>query len=132
MRTGDSSQLYIGNTLEEIDWLQQQQKIQKAAYTDISLQSSIDSSTAIDEIIAKAEAAKKTIPLTPIRNKLGASEIRKNRKAEAEKLKRRSALAQNEIAAPNLQKDAERECVSLKSTSSYDSLFSALLDEEDD
>ena len=63
VRTGDSSQLYIGNTLEEIDWLQQQQKIQKAAYTDISLQSSIDSSTAIDEIIAKAEAAKKTIPL---------------------------------------------------------------------
>ncbi len=132
VRTGDSSQLYIGNTLEEIDWLQQQQKIQKAAYTDISLQSSIDSSTAIDEIIAKAEAAKKTIPLTPIRNKLGASEIRKNRKAEAEKLKRRSALAQNEIAAPNLQKDAERECASLRSTSSYDSLFSALLDEEDD
>lgn len=74
-QTEDSRSRYSGDTLEEIDWMQRRQKQQKAAYGDISLQSNIDSSKAIDEVIQNANREKKTIPFEPVKQREQARKI---------------------------------------------------------
>lgn len=128
VQTEDSRSRYAGATLEEIDWLQQRQKKQKAAYSDLSLQSNVDSGAAIDAIIRNAKADAKTVPIESVRRSLRASEIRKNRRAEAAKL--RDKAEETEEASP--QQDSVEETDSLRSTSAYDAMFAGFLDDEED
>ena len=129
IQTEDSRARYAGDTLEEIDWIQRRQKKQQAAYSEVSLQSSVDSSAAIDAIIRKANRERKTVPLEPVRNRTRADEIRKNRKAEAAKLRGKEGNKKN---IP--KEDNAEDFVGLRSTSAYDAAFAGFLndDEEDE
>ena len=130
-QTEDSRSRYSGDTLEEIDWMQRRQKQQKAAYGDISLQSNIDSSKAIDEVIQNANREKKTIPFEPVKQREQARKIRENRKAEVAKL--RAATEETEDAAVQPEQDRpEKESGTLRSTSAYGALFARFLEDEED
>lgn len=126
--TADSCSQYTGGTLEEIDWRQKQLKTQRAAYSDISLQSNVDSSAAIDDIIQSAKADAKKISIESRRYSLRSSEIRANRRAEAAKLRAKAEEA--EEVSP--QQDSVEETDLLRSTSAYDATFAGFLDDEED
>ena len=111
--------------------MQRRQKQQKAAYGDISLQSNIDSSKAIDEVIQNANREKKTIPFEPVKQREQARKIRENRKAEVAKL--RAATEETEDAAVQPEQDRpEKESGTLRSTSAYGALFARFLEDEED
>ncbi|MPM64581.1 Transposon Tn7 transposition protein TnsB [bioreactor metagenome] len=127
VRTIDSIMLYPGESLEEILWLRGRQMAQKAAYSDVSLQSEVDSSRAVDEIIQRAGQAAKTIPLEAARMKAKPREIRKNRKVEAEKLRaeKRTGRAELSKAPPEVSSKP-------RSMSGLDAQFWQFAEEEED
>lgn len=111
--------------------MQRRQKQQKAAYGDISLQSNIDSSKAIDEVIQNANREKKTIPFEPVKQREQARKIRENRKTEVAKL--RAATEETEDGAVQPEQDRpEKESGTLRSTSAYDAMFAGFLEDEED
>lgn len=130
-QTKDSRSQYGGDTLEEIVWMQQRQKKQKAAYADISLQSGIDSSEAIDKVIRKAEAKRKTVPFEPAKQREQGKKIRENRKAEVAKL--RAVAEKTEDAAVHTEQGClEKESRTLRSVSAYDAMFSHFGEEDEE
>ena len=100
---------------------------QKAAYSDVSLQSEVDTSRAVDEIIQRAGQAAKTIPLEAARMKAKPREIRKNRKVEAEKLRaeKRTGRAELSKAPPEVSSKP-------RSMSGLDAQFWQFAEEEED
>lgn len=127
-RTRDSGGLYHqGDSLDEILWLQRRRGAQKSAYSDVALQSEVDSSRAIDEIIRQANEKNKMICFETARSKAKPGEIRKNRKAEAEMIRRENQAETGE----HLEKPIKRSS-SPKSTSGYDVLFAQFSEEEED
>lgn len=127
IRTEDSRALYPSGSLEEILWCQRQQEAQKSAYSDVALQSEVDSSRAFDEIIREANEEAKTNSFGSAKMKAKPGEIRKNRKEEAEKLR-----AGNQIEKNKCQQELIKQSPSPEITSGFDVLFAQLSEEEED
>ena len=129
IRTRDSSEIYSIEPLEEILWLQNRQKVQKAVYSDLSLQSEVDSAREIEGIIREAESNRKVVPFDTAKMKAKPNEIRKNRKEEN---KRFQKLKTDEKISPEQAEPREVSDQMPKSSYGYSDFFAQLADEDDD
>ena len=129
IRTRDRSEIYSIESLEEILWLQNRQKVQKAVYSDLSLQSEVDSAREIEGIIREAESNRKVVPFDTAKMKAKPNEIRKNRKEEN---KRFQKLKTDEKISPEQAEPREVSDQMPKSSYGYSDFFAQLADEDDD
>ncbi len=127
VRTKGSIEQFPGETFEEIIWVQQQFSKQQASYADIKLQSDVDTNRAIDNIVEEAKARKKVLSYTASKNKAKPDQIRKNRKAENEWLKKEKQAAGTGTNAETQQGTSPS--ASIK-TSDYEDIFAVFQDEE--
>jgi hypothetical protein len=125
VRTADSKELYSAESLEEIDWLQNRQRAQKGAYSDVALQSEIDSTREIEKIIQEAETARKVVSFGAAKMKAKPDQIRKNRKEEADRIRRGKEKAA-------LEPTPEKSTPIRGEAFGYDDIFAQFADEEDD
>lgn len=127
VRTPDSIEQFPGETFEEIIWAQKQFSKQKASYADINLQSDVDSNRAVDNIIKEAKARKKVLSYTASKNKAKPGQIRKNRKAENEWLKKQKQAAETGTSSDTQHGTPP---ATLAGTSDYEDIFAGFHDEE--
>ena len=129
IRTRDSSEIYSKESLEEILWLQNRQKVQKGVYSDLSLQSEVDSAREIERIIREAESNRKVVPFDTAKKKAKPNEIRKNRREETEQIQKQE---DKDRIQPVQKRPCEVPDQMPKSSFNYSDTFAQFADEDDD
>lgn len=131
--TDDAKQIFLDAPLEELAWHEERQTKQKAAYQGTMMQRNTDHLREIETIIKGATDQQKVVSLhkAKTRAKPKATEIRKNRKAESEfvkQLERTTKLDIEQDPIPTISAPAP----TTKSASSYDDIFSAFQEEDNE
>lgn len=125
-RTNDSASLYPGLTMEEIDFeIDKMQSQQKSAHGR-QLQNAIDYDNNISSILEEAHAQKNKLPMGKRKN--NTKEIKKNRKKEAEAIRKDQQTSQ-----PQPPADAKADIIDFRPAKAYnyDNIFAQFREEDD-